>query len=1381
MSSASGIALHEYDSVGEFLNCAVEGQCVVLNVNQPNEVVRVLTHYHACKSVLPQRTAAYFALPKAALPTAATKRMHPMHTLQCSDGDDMFEYVVYYDPPAFANGTYKSCDLPPAVQQLRTAPMTHIVNNSDDVESHDLTFVFSASLAGVPCTALGDSGAKHSFVSKEFAQRHKLHIKQESVPIVLADGRHSSTSGLVYCKLKLQSYQADVSLRVIEMVPGIDVILGDDWFQTEGACIDYGNADSRAYVPASIWLRRKRLRILPNRLANTDDQTSYDTHTGNTTRKVSLLSHVQAARLLTHPSADCAAPYMVLVRDQKPENSQTRDQQVKEIIAEYADVFEAPTVGETQADAPESIRLQPDATAPNRPAFRLSMKERKEVETQVQGLLDDRRIVPSTSAFGAPVLFVPKPDGSLRMCIDYRALNKLTLKNKYPLPRIDDLLDNLGGAKHFTSLDLTSGYHQIGLHPSDWEKTAFNTHIGKYEWRVLPFGLCNAPAIFQATMNRVFAAQLNRFVCVYLDDILIYSRTEAEHLKHLRIVLDVLRQHHYKAKLAKCEFFKQELKFLGHIVSSEGIKPDPAKVQVVNDWPPPRSVYEVRSFLGLANYFRRFIRNYAKVASPLTDLLKGITATDRKGKLLQWGRLSAEAARTVQDTFKQKWSPRCTQAFSQLKDALVSAPVLALPDFSRSFTLVCDACTAAPAVGGILLQDRHPVAFFSKKLSGREAGYSASDIEMLAVIYALREWRCYLEGQSEPFVIETDHQPNTYVDQCTNPHTLKRRARWLYESSAFNYVWKYKPGASNVADPISRAPQHFAVVCSKDSVRTLDSVTAHGQPATVALCFAGSVRGTRPASKGGRKPTNKRKRHQGHTVETEKPIAQVIKGYLVDDLLARCREGCDNMQRSDQKRFDKLRLIKHQDGLYWTSEDRLYIPDVGTLRRECIDAVHSNPQYGHYGVARTIRKVREVFHWERVSVDVAEFVKHCDSCQRIKASHQLPQGELHPLPIPTRRWESVSMDLITDLPLTERGFDTIVVFVDRLSKMVHLAPCTKSVTATELVHLFENNVWKLHGVPSDIVSDRDVRFASFWGLMCEHFGIVHNKSSGKHPQSDGQTENANGVLEDTLRHFVNDSQNNWDTLLPVAEFAMNNAYNSTIQNTPFMLNYGQHPDTPVALFLRNVNPRVNKFVGRWSEQLQIAKRCIEAAQQRQKASANRRRRPAEELVVGDRVLIHIKHFRLKPGLKLKLAPRYLGPFLITEVIGQHKLSFRVELPTPLHRMHNVFHVSSLRKYHGNGPYQPPEIPDVEDSEMFFEVDHISDSRGVPRRQYLVHWVGGGYGWHDAMLLAGCDHHIRDYWRSRSQEPPADAFPLPLERLADLLEGKQAKGGSSVTT
>ena len=1013
----------------------------MLDVSEPSEVARVLNHYQACKQTAPERTAAYFALPATALPTPATRGMLRVCTLQSGDADTCPDSVVFYDSPALACGLHKLRDLPPSLRQFHTAPVTHVTNDAGDVESHDLTFVFTSSLAGAPCTVLADTGAKYNFVSERFARMHKLTVHRGRVPIVMADGRRTSTTGHVRAKLKIQAYQADVPLHVVDMVPGIDVILGDQWFSSEGACIDYGQSDARAYVPASIWLRRRRQRVVPGCEHNVLNTA---TPGNNTSPSPVLLSPVQAARLLTQPCANRAAPFMVLCREHKDIAIASEHPQVQTLLNEYADVFEAPTVGARVTETPEGIRMPPGASPPNRPAFRLSMKERKEVEQQVQELLDSRRIVPSTSAYGAPVLFVPKPDGSLRMCIDYRALNKLTLKNKYPLPRIDDLLDNLGGAKHFTSLDLTSGYHQIGLHPSDWEKTAFNTHIGKYEWRVLPFGLCNAPALFQATMNRLFAGQLNKFVCVYLDDILIYSRTEAEHLKHLRIVLDVLRQHNYKARLSKCEFFKDELKFLGHVVSTDGIKPDPAKVQVVTDWPRPRSVYEIRSFLGLANYFRRFIRSYAKIASPLTDLLKGIPSTDKKGKLLQWGKLSAEQARSVEQSFIAKWTPQCAQAFSVLKQALVSAPVLALPDFSRSFTVVCDACTAAPAVGGVLLQDRHPVAFFSKKLSGRESAYSASDIEMLAVIYALREWRCYLEGQIEPFVIETDHQPNTYVDQSTNQHTLKRRARWLYESSAFNYVWQYRPGTSNVADPLSRAPQHFATVCNHGAcVRTLDSVTAHDQPAAVVLLFSGSVRETRPAKKGGKRLRVKRKSKQV-PVETIQPHAQAIRGYLVDDLLARCRQGCEEMQRTDQIRFAKLKLIRHQDGLYWTADDRLYVPKVGTLRDECVEAVHSNPQFGHYGVARTIRKVKEVFYWERISVDVANFVKKCDSCQHVKASHRLPQGELHPLPIPGRRWESVSMDLITDLPPTERGYDTIVVFVDRLSKMVHLTVITQS-------------------------------------------------------------------------------------------------------------------------------------------------------------------------------------------------------------------------------------------------------------------------------------------------------------------------------------------------
>lgn len=348
------------------------------------------------------------------------------------------------------------------------------------------------------------------------------------------------------------------------------------------------------------------------------------------------------------------------------------------------------------------------------------------MQRQVQSLLDKRLIQPSRSAYSSPVIFVSKPDGSLKMCSDYPALNAQTVKDKYPIPRIDDLLDRLQGASVFSSLDLQSGYHQIRIAEDDVPKTAFRTPQGLFEFKVLSFGLTNAPAAFQREMNRIFSHF--DFVLVYLDDILIFSRDAEQRAQHLEKVLELLGTEKLYAKMSKCSFFQPSVKFLGYVVSADGIHVNPGKVDAIANWPQPKTPTEVRSFLGLGNYCKRFVQGYTKLTDPLVHVTK-------KKVQFVWGR--------QQD-----------KAFKALQDCLCYAPVLAMPELGAPYEVVCDA--SGFGLGAVLLQNQRPIAFHSYKLSEAEQRCPVGEQELLAVITALKQWRCYLEGAIGGVTVVTD-------------------------------------------------------------------------------------------------------------------------------------------------------------------------------------------------------------------------------------------------------------------------------------------------------------------------------------------------------------------------------------------------------------------------------------------------------------------------------------------------------------------------------------------------------------------------------------------------------------------------------------------------
>ncbi|OJT06055.1 Transposon Tf2-12 polyprotein [Trametes pubescens] len=909
------------------------------------------------------------------------------------------------------------------------------------------------------------------------------------------------------------------------------------------------------------------------------------------------------------------------------------------------------------------------------PLYHLSQQERQVLFDYIESNLRKGFIRRSTSAAASPVLFVRKKSGELRLCVDYRGLNAISKKNRYPLPLFDDLLDRVQGCRVFSVLDLKNAFNLIRVREGDEWKTAFRTHLGLFEYTVMPFGLTNAPGIFQGFIQDTLQDLLDVVCVVYIDGILMFSRTQEEHDQHVRLVLERLRSAGLFANAKKCTFDQPEVEYLGYILGADGIKMHPSKLETIADWPAPASVKDVQSFLGLTNFYRRFIDNYAQIVLPLNALTK------KASQALPFSLSSAAA-----------------DAFNALKHAFTTSPLLRHFDPRLPSTLATDASDFA--IAGVLHQPDdlgllHPVAYFSRKLTPAEINYEVYDKELLAIVESFRDLRAWLICTDTPVSVVSDHKSLEHF--MTSRILNRRQARWSMFLSEFNFHLSYAPGLRNPADAPSRrvdfAPRRGDAVLQENEKVLLT-------PLHTEQLFSSDAPSATP-----------------HTFN----ISAITTLSLVDsDFQERYRRAvrADQEWRAAVARDDKDFVVEGDRVLY---RGRPFVPM--SLRADILHSRHDSVLAGHPGREKTLNLVRRDFSWPGVAQYVRSYVRACDTCGRIKTPHHRPFGLLRPLDIPDQPWRSISMDFIAKLPVSH-GYDSIWVVCDRLTRYAHFIPCNEPMDAPGLAWLFLDRIFRLHGLPSSIISDRGSTFVSkFWTELTALLQVDLKHSTSYHPQTDGLTERTNQTLETYLRAYVFYQQDDWADYLPLAEFAFNNHASDSTKQAPFFANYGFHPAFDPQLSDHSPIPAAADIASRLARLHNELRAQLTSAQERQSRYYNKRVMDSPAYKPDQLVWLLRRHIKTtRPSDKLD--HRRLGPFPIDRAISDS--AYKLRLPPYLSRLHPVFHVSLLEPYPDLSQFHPHATPapfDVALDTPSPSIHSILDSRKLGQRyEYLVRWA-----------------------------------------------------------
>jgi len=803
---------------------------------------------------------------------------------------------------------------------------------------------------------------------------------------------------------------------------------------------------------------------------------------------------------------------------------------VRKMLQPFKEMWKPGKVGKVNVTE-HHIDIRPGSKPQFSQPYRAGAYARKVIKNTIDEMLEQDIVEPSRSEWAAPVVLAPKPDGTLRFCVDYRRLNSVTIKDRYPLPRMEDCLDSLGDAEYFSTLDCNWGFWQIPMAQEDKEKTAFTTHAGTYQYKRMPFGLCNAPASYQRTLDILLMGIKWSSCLVYVDDVIIFSKNFKDHLSDVAEVLSILQKAGLSLNMRKCKFFSRTVDYLGHVVSPGRLEVATKNTTAITKAVYPRTQTEMRSFLGMCNVYRRFVPNFAHVAGPLN-------------KYLMKGQGSILPEPTEEDS----------RAFELLKESLTSPPVLQLPDPEKDYSIDADA--SSYQVGCALFQQgkdgvRHPIGFWSRSLNPAEKNYSAGEREALAIIFAVQTLHPYLWGRH--FVVYTDHQALRWVFNLDDP--TGRLSRWALRLQDFDFEVRYKKGAENsVADAVSRLPTYGQ--CDFDVDIDLP-VFFVKYPSKVGIRHAVNTKSWETSDWEQESPCHP---NTASSKDDRWDILAIpdasIELITVHELMT--------AQAEDEECQKILKTIKANPDSDYEVDERGLIVRVAPvdasvqviipkkLRARALFLGHHTPVAGHPGVSRQYYTMRRTMYWPQMSNDIRECSQRCDACSRERVKLRTHQSPLTLFPA-NAPLEYVAIDILGPLPRASSGHRFVLVMTDRFSKFSRAVPM-KKITAINVAKIFLEHWIFAYGAPMNVVTDNGSQFtAQLFEFLCSHMGVRHALTTTYHPQTNGQAERFNRTLLASLRAFVGEHPKSWAEFVGAVTYAYNTQVHSSTRVPPFDL------------------------------------------------------------------------------------------------------------------------------------------------------------------------------------------------------------------------------------